>query len=128
MYNIAVSMHYLEKFGELLTGDRTNAENYLRQLVKHILLEFFVAATIDQVSIHPLSGLEEESEYFSACIAAHCISKDYPLVPQELTCMELALEARISCALLELVGMVDVEDVSIVNLTTQEKQVLFYHC
>src|SRR5229473_7294827 len=115
MYSVTIDLHYLEKFGEMLPGDRTNAENHLRELVEHILLEFFIEATIDEVSIHLQSDLEEEGKLFSTRITAHCVSKTYPLDPQELMRMELALEDRISCALLELVGMVDVEDISIVN-------------
>ena len=126
MYNVAIVMYYLEKFGEMLPGDGTNAENHLRELVKHILLEFFIAVAIDRISIHPLSGPEEEGKRFSARITAHCMSKTYPLVPQELMRMELALEDRISCALLELVGMVDVEDITIGNLSTENGEILSY--
>jgi hypothetical protein len=43
------------------------------------------------------------------------MSKTYPLVPRELMHMGLALEDRISCTLLELVGMIDMEEVSIVT-------------
>jgi hypothetical protein len=127
MYTVTIHIDYLEKFGEMLPGDRTNAQHHLRELVKPILLQFFIEAAIDQVSILPLAGPEEEGNRFSVCIAAHCMSKTYPLVPQELTRMELVLEDRISCTLLELVGMVDVEDVSIVNASTQEEQFLSYH-
>jgi len=127
MYTVTFHMHYLEKFGEMLPGDRTNAENHLRELVKHILLEFFIAVAIDQVSIFALTESEEEDKRFSVRITAHCMSKASPLIPQELTRMELVLEDRISCALLELVGMVDVEDVSIVDASTQKERILSYH-
>lgn len=127
MYTITIHMYYLEKFGEMLPGDRTNAENHLRELVKYILLQFFIAVAIDQVSIHPLVDPEEEDKRFSARITAHCMSKTYPVVQQELTRMELVLEDRISCTLLELVGMIDMEEVSIVNPSTQEERILSYH-
>lgn len=127
MYTVTIHLHYLENFREILPGDRTSAEKHLRALVKRILLEFFVAAAIDQVSILALSPSSEGDRRFSARITAVCMSKAHPLVPQELTRMELVLEDRMSCALLELVGMVDVEDVSIVNASTQKERVLSYH-
>lgn len=127
MYTVTIHMHYLEKFGEILPGDGTNAENHLGELVKRILLEFFIAVAIDQVSIHTLADQEEEDERITVHITARCMSKTYPLVPQELAHIELVLEDRISCALLELVGMVDVEDVSIVNSSTRKERIPSYH-
>ena len=70
---------------------------------------------------------EEGDKRFSARITAHCMSKTYPLVPQELAHIELVLEDRISCALLELVGMVDVEDVSLVNPSMRKERIPSYH-
>lgn len=127
MYTVTIQMHYLEKFGEILPGDRTNAANHLRELVKRMLLEFFIAAAIDQVSMHALADQEEEDERITVHITAYCMSKAYPLVPQELARIELVLEDRISCALLELVGTVDVEDVSIVNPSAQGERIPSYH-
>ena len=127
MYSVIIHMYYSQKFSELLPGDRTNAENHLRELAQQVLLEFFVAVAIEQVSIYPLDGPEEEGKRFSAHITAHCMSKTYPLVPRELTRMELVLEDRISCTLLELVGMIDMEEVSIVNHSMQVERIPSYH-
>ena len=126
MYNVTINMHYLEEFGEMLPGDRADAEDHLRELLKHILLEFFIAVAIDQISIYPLAGSEGNVKGFSVHITAHCVSKTYPFAQEELMRMELALEDRISCALLELVGMLDVEDISIENPPAEEKEVLTY--
>lgn len=127
MYHVTINMHCYEKFGEVFTGDMTNTEKYLRELVEHNLKGLFIAAAIDQVSILPQAGPEEEGNCFAARITAHCVSKNYPLVPQELMRMELVLENKISCALLELVGMVEVGDVSIGNPSTQEEWMLASH-
>lgn len=128
MFYVTINMHCYDKFGEVLTGEMANTEKYLRELVEHNLKELFIAAAIDQVSILPRAGPEEEGNGFAARITAHCVSKSYPLVPQELMRIELVLENKISCALLELVGMVDVEDVSIRDPSTQEEWMLANHC
>lgn len=127
MYIVTVEMYCFEECSEMLPEDNINAENLLRELVERILLEFFITITFDQISVHTLPDAEEEGQRFSVYIAAHCVSKTDPVVQQDLTYMELVLEDRICCALLELVGMIDMEDVSIVDPAMQEERMLSYH-
>ncbi len=127
MHTVTIQMYCFEKGSEMLPGDSVTAENLLRELVEHVLLEFFIAVTFDQVSVRALPAPEEEDQRFSVCIAAHCMNKSDPIVLQDLTYMELVLEDRMCCSLLELVGMIDMEDISIVDPSMQKEQILSYH-
>lgn len=127
MYTVTIQMDYFGKCSEMLPEDSINAENLVRELVEHILLEFFSTVAIDRVSIHALPAVEEEDQRFSVSITAHCMSNAGTIALQELTLLELMLEDRIGCTLLELVGMIEMEDVSIVNPAMQEERMLSYH-
>ena len=127
MYTVTIYMHYLEKFGEILPGNSMDAQAHLRELVEHVLLDFFSRVAIDQVRMCPLPDTEEEDKRFALCITAHCTSNTDPGVWQDLTLLELMVEDRVSCTLLELVGMIEVEEVSITNPSMQEEPVLSFH-
>lgn len=126
MYSIQIHMQCVESFSEILLDDKANAANHFEDLAKHILLEFFVVAIIDQVSIHCLPDSAEGLKLFSLQITARCASATSPLLPQESVLLEFALEDRMSCVLLELVGRVDVGNVSIGHLPPEEKRVFAY--
>jgi len=103
--------------------DRDNAELHLKTLTEHILLQFFATTIVDYVDIYCLPEAIEESRLFSIQIIAQCTSAFYPLPPHGLLEMELALEDRLSRALLQLVGgRVDIEDVSIGDLLPEAEQ------
>lgn len=127
MYSVTIQMYCFEKCSEMLPEDGINGENLLRELIEHILLELFLAVTFDQVSVRALPVTEEQGQRFSVYIVARCMNRTDPIVQQDLTYMELVLEGRISCTLLELVGMIDMEDVSIVDHSVQEERILSYH-
>ncbi len=94
--------------------------------MSHILLDLFVAVIIDEVSIRFSAGSSEEQQLCSVQIGARCVSKSFPLSPDELEKMELALEDRVSCALVELLGTVNVERVTIGFLPSEEEKTIAF--
>lgn len=126
MYNVQIHIQCVERFSEILLDDKANTEDLFEDLIRHILLEFFVVAIIDRISIHCLPDSAEGLKLFFLQMTARCASATYPLLPEELMDLELLLEDRMSCALLELVGRVDVENVSIGHPPSEEKGVLAY--
>jgi hypothetical protein len=119
MYSVQMSMHSTEKLFEILPNDVEYAELMVEDLVSQILLDLFASVMIDQVSICFSSDPSLE-QLCSVQIQARCVSKSLRLTPKELENLELTLENRVSCALVQLLGVVDVEGVAIGLLSPEE--------
>ncbi len=115
MYHVLVELQYVEELSEILLDDPLSAEDHFKTLIKSVLQDFFLAVTIDQTDIRRSPDTQEGLKYFSLLISASCMSAVFPMPPQALERIELALEDKISCILLELVGEVEVESISIRN-------------
>lgn len=119
MYIVQMDMHCTEKFFEILPHDVEYAELMVEDLVSHILLDLFATAMIEQVNIcfssDPLLG-----QLCSVQIQAQCVSKSVQLTPKELENLEMAVEDRVSRALVQLLGAVEVERVAIGWLPSEE--------
>ena len=115
MFHIQVDLQCVGKLSEILLDDRASAEDHFTNLAKHILQEFFVVVTIDAISIHYLPDTPEGLKRFSLQITARCTKIKLHFPPEAVEQMELALEDKIGCVLQELVGEVEIEDISIRN-------------
>jgi hypothetical protein len=115
MYRVEICMSYPEKYCEVLPSDVCGTEIILEDLTRCILLDLFTSVKIDRIrqSFNP-----ERLEGQQSCLIrlqARCAGSSYPLDTQHLEQMELALEDRMSCALVQLLGMVEVECVTIMS-------------
>ncbi len=124
MYLVQMDMYCTERFLEILPHDVEYAELMVEDLVSHILLDLFANALIDQVSISFSSDPSLE-QLCSVQIQARCLSKSFRLAPHELERTELTLEDRVSRALVQLLGAVEVERVAIGRLPSDVESVLF---
>jgi hypothetical protein len=113
MYIIQIYMECVEKFSEILPNDVEYAELVIEDLVSHVLLDFFTEAIIDKVSISFSSDLLKEQQPSFIRINAQCSNRISQLLPNDVENMELALEASLSCVLVELLGSVNVNKVEI---------------
>ena len=113
MYIIQIYMECVEKFSEILPNDVEYAELVVEDLVSHILLDFFTEAIIDEVSISFSSDSLKEQQPSFIRINAQCSNRISQLLPNDVENMELALEASLSCVLVELLGSVNVNKVEI---------------
>ena len=113
MYIIQIYMECVEKFSEILPNDLEYAELVVEDLVSHILLDFFTEAIIDEVSISFSSDSLKEQQPSFIRIYAQCSNRISQLLPNDVENMELALEASLSCVLVELLGSVNVNKVEI---------------
>ena len=113
MYIIQIYMECVEKFSEILPNDLEYAELVVEDLVSHILLDFFTEAIIDEVSISFSSDSLKEQQPSFIRINAQCSNRISQLLPNDVENMELALEASLSCVLVELLGSVNVNKVEI---------------
>jgi hypothetical protein len=116
MFHIQVDLQCVGKLSEILLDDRASAEEYFTNLAKHILQEFFVVVTIDTISICCQPETLEGLKRFSLQMTARGTSLKLLFPPEAVEQMELALEDKIGCVLQELVGEVEIEDVSIENI------------
>lgn len=117
MYSIQIDMQCVEKFFEILPNDVEYAELLVENVVSHILLDFFTEVIMDEVSINfsPDSSKEQQPGFIR--IHARCSSRTSPSLAKDVENMELALEDSVSCALVELVGAVDIDKDEIKLLT-----------
>jgi hypothetical protein len=113
MYIIQIYMECVEKFSEILPNDLEYAELVVEDLVSHILLDFFTEAIIDEVSISFSSDSLKEQQPSFIRINAQCSNRISQLLSNDVENMELALEASLSCVLVELLGSVNVNKVEI---------------
>jgi hypothetical protein len=101
------------KFLEVLPGSIENAEFAVEDLVSQLLLEHFEEVIVDEVSIK-FSPRSPEGQYrCSVHIQVRCSGISSLLSPCESECAELMMEKRVSLALAELLGAVNVERVII---------------
>ncbi|HLI09682.1 MAG TPA: hypothetical protein VKV40_24180 [Ktedonobacteraceae bacterium] len=97
---------------ELPLDDVDRAEAVIEDLVGHILLEFFEEILVDDVSIISCGeGTQEQGHLIF--IRARCTIKSASFQKHDDDFLALTLEGCVSCALAELLGEVDVEQVSI---------------
>ena len=115
MRKVQMSVRCAETFVELLPDDMTEAELQIEQLVSHILLEFFEVVAIDEVSLtHSLAAdaAAGQPEHLLV-IRARCENMAPPFLTHNDESLELSLEGGISCALVELLGTIGVDEVAI---------------
>lgn len=110
MHKLHMSMRCYERFVEMFPENVAEAEVMIEHLLSHILLEFFEAIVIDEVSITLPSDGEQEA---SVVIRAQCESMSAPFLACDEEFLELSLEGSISCALVELLGTVGVDELTI---------------
>ena len=115
MRKVQMCVRCAETFVELLPEDVTDAELQIEQLVSHILLEFFEVVAIDEVSITLSPGLDptEGQPEHLLLIRAQCENMAPPFLTHDEEYLELSLEGSISCALVELLGTIGVDEVTV---------------
>jgi hypothetical protein len=119
MFLIQIDMRGANDFFEVLPDEIENAEFTVEDLASQVLLEHFDRVVIDEVTIDFLPRAPMGQLYCSIFIRAHCSGKASSLSLGELENMELVVEEKISSALVELLGTVHVEQVTI-NSSTYE--------
>jgi hypothetical protein len=110
---VQICMRCAEKSMELTLENVDRAEVEIEHLVSHILLEFFEEILVDEVSIIPSSSKEATEQGNLLFIRARYTLMTPPFLAYEQDYVELKLEGMVSCALAELLGEVDVEQVSV---------------
>lgn len=110
MRKMQMAISCYEPFVEMLSDDLRSAELTIEQLACHILLEFFEKVAIDEVRIVLPSDTQQEA---SVVIRARCESMSAPFLACDEQFVELSLEGSISCALVELLGTIGVDEVTI---------------
>ena len=110
MYNIEICMSYAEKYCEVLPDDVYSTKMILADLIRSILLGLFREVKIDRISLQVESHWSESR---LIQIRARCAERTFPSTAQQLEQIELVLEDRVSCALVQLLGIVEVERVTI---------------
>jgi len=112
MYVIRIDARCADQVSEVLLDELGYAELLVEDLVSQLLLELFEEVDIDEVTIKAHALSEGGSPYCSIRIQATC-SFAFLLDSSALERKELVLEERISYALMELFGTVDIDRVSI---------------
>ncbi|MFL5624804.1 MAG: hypothetical protein ACJ788_04325 [Ktedonobacteraceae bacterium] len=98
---------------EALPEEREQAELVVEEIVAQILLELGEPVIMDEVLLHYSLALPRERQSCSIYIRACCAITPATLRTQHLTGIELALEGKISSALMEFFGTVHVESITI---------------
>ncbi len=110
---VQIRIRCAEKSMELTLENVDREEVEIEHLISHILLEFFEEILVDEVSLlSPAGGGAAErgsllfirARYTLMAPAFHAYEQDF---------VELKLEGAVTCPLAELLGEVDVEQVSV---------------
>jgi hypothetical protein len=109
---VQICMRCAEKSMELILEDVDRAEVEIEHLISHILLEFFEEILVDEVSITSYGEGTQEKGYL-IFIRTRCTIKSASFQEHDDDFLALTLEGCVSYALAELLGEVDVEQVSI---------------
>ena len=113
MLSIHTHMTCSDRFQEILPEEREETELTIRELVSRALLRHFEVVFVVEVSVQ-FSPDELPGQHICAIyIHVQCPASEKPPRPRDIERMELVVENAISCALVELLGSVNVESVVI---------------
>jgi hypothetical protein len=96
MFLIQIHAQSVDRFFEVLPGEKENAELMVEDLVSHILLEHFDEVIVDRVTVDLSRDQAKEQFYWSIFGEAYCPSSSSPYSERMLKSMEFVLMERIS--------------------------------
>ncbi len=112
-YAVRIRAQCLSQYTEVLPDELLSAEVLVEVQVGQVLLNLFELVTMKDVSLRFFSASPMERRRCSIQVNAQCQSSFDSLQPQVLERMELTIEDAISGILLELFGVVIIDEVSI---------------
>lgn len=110
---VQICMRCAEKSMEVMLEDVDHSEVAIEHLISHILLEFFEEILVDEVSILSSSRNGEVGQGNLLFIRARYTLITPPFLSYDQDFVELKLEDAVSFPLAELLGEVDVEQVTV---------------
>jgi len=113
MYVFNMYLQCADRFSEVIPEELETAELTVEHLVSQVLLDLFGTVLLEDVSIRlPASGSVQKAQCF-VHIYAQCSDFSIPSAQGDLDDVELALENRIGCVLVELFETVNVDKIII---------------
>src|SRR5579864_4923934 len=110
MYVLNIHIHCVDRFIEVLPEALGTAEMVVEHLISQVLLALFDTVIVEDISILP-SGQARHQAYYLLQIAAQCADTCAPAATFHLDDLELTIEGKICCVLLELFGTVHLEKI-----------------
>ncbi|HZS74975.1 MAG TPA: hypothetical protein VFA41_00045 [Ktedonobacteraceae bacterium] len=108
---VQICLRCAEQRMEVTLEDADRSEITIEHLVSHVLLEFFEEILIDEVSLIPSSRHGTQGNLLFIRARYTLMTPPFRICEQDF--IELKLEGAVSCPLAELLGEVDVEQVSV---------------
>lgn len=119
-YSVRIYAQCLSQYTEVLSDELLGAEVLVEVQMGQVLLNLFELVIIEDVNLRFLPAAPMKQKRYSIQVNARCQSSFHALEPQVLERMELTVEDAISGILLELFGVVIVDEVSINSFTGRE--------
>lgn len=112
MYVFNMQIQCVDHFIEVLSEELGTAELVVEHLISQILLALFDIVIVEDVTIFP-SGQSSHQASYSLQIYAQCADIFTPSFAVHLDDLELTLEEKICCVLIELFGTVHLEKITV---------------
>jgi hypothetical protein len=112
MYVFNMHIQCVDHFIEVLSEELGTAELVVEDLISQVLLALFDTVIVEEVSIFP-SGQSSHQAYYLLHIYAQCADIFTPSFAAHLDDLELTIEEKICCVLIELFGTVHLEKITI---------------
>jgi hypothetical protein len=122
-YAIRIYARCLSKYTEMLPDEHLSAEVLVEVHVGQVLLNLFEVVVMENVSLRYLPTLPMEQQLCHIQVYAQCQNSLLLLQPQVLDGIELTVEDAVSGILLELFGVVIIEEVRVKQSMESEVEV-----
>lgn len=113
MYLFNMFVQCTDRFLEVLPEELEMTKLAVEHLINQVLHELFGAVVLEHVAVRLCSQWLERQSWYAIDISAQCSNISIPWLSNHLDTMELTLEGKISCVLIELFGTVYVDRISV---------------